>query len=119
MLKFKVLKYNQIVMYCLGIFPHSPISSTRYNWLHSFSPYFNAFGMSAVTSLGALYVYQEYGRTRLSFVFEAFGLFIGALEALCVYLNMRWNIRKIGESQFKFQEIVDRGESSIGHLKRL
>lgn len=77
--------------------------------MHSFSPYFNISGMSAVATLSATYVYQEYNTTRLQFVFEAFALVFGASVALAGYVNMRWKMNQLGDVQSKLQQIADQG----------
>lgn len=105
---FKPMEYNQFMMTVLGIYPRPPNASSRLSWLHSISPYFVVFFLSAVLVLSAKYVQQEYKVENLSYVFQAFGIVVGGSEALFAYVNMRWIMDKLGDIPSKLQEVIDR-----------
>lgn len=110
--KLNVLKHNQLVMTGLGIYQCPPHSSVRLRLLHSITPYFTITSMTVAIILSGLYVYQGYGSARLAFVFEAFALFIGGIEALFAYINMIWKMNQAVDLRLKLQQIVDRGIKS-------
>ena len=105
MSKLTVMKYNQIMMAVLDIYPQS-FASPSLNKLRSLSPYLMTISLITCDTLAAMYAYQE---TRLSLMLEALILVIGASESLSAYLNMRWKMVSAGQVNLKLQDIVDHG----------
>lgn len=105
MSKLKVMKYNQIMLAALGIYPRS-FSSPSLNRLQSLSPYLMTITLMNCEILAALYAYQE---GHLSSLLESLIIIIGGSESLAAYLNMKWKMDSVGQVTGKLQEIVDQG----------
>lgn len=105
MSKLTVMKYNQIMMAVLGIYPLS-FSSPSLNRLQSLSPYLMIISLMNCNILAALYAYQE---TRLSLMVQALILVIGGSQSISAYLNMKWKMNRAGHVNTKLQGVVDQG----------
>lgn len=107
MSSLEVLKYHEVMMTVMGIYPRSPRLSFRFSWLQPISPYFIIFWLIICNILSTMYVYH--GSSRLTEVFEALAIVFGGSDALAAYLNMKWKMEKAAVVQSELQEIVDRG----------
>lgn len=105
MSKLTVMKYNQIMMAVVGIYPHS-FKAPPLNWLQSLSPYLMAISLITCDLFAAMYAYQE---TQLSLMLEAVLLVIGGSQSLAAYFNMKWKMDSAGQVNSKLQEIVQQG----------
>lgn len=109
MAKIIVMKYNQIIMAILNIYPYS-FTEKWLNLFRSLSPYLMTIGLIMCEILAATYALQE---TRLSMIFEAVALVIGGIQSISAYQNMRWKTNTVGQVNSKFQKIVDRGHLQL------
>lgn len=105
MAKFPVMKFNESMMAVLGIYQHS-FASPLLNVLRLLGPYLVTISLILSNTFAIMYAYQE---PNLSFKLEAIALLIGATEALCGYLNLKWKVDKAGKLNGKMQEIADQG----------
>lgn len=105
MSKLTVMKYNQIMMAVVGIYPHS-FKAPSLNWLQSVSPYLMAISLITCDLFAAMYAYQE---VSLSLMLEAVLLVIGGSQSLAAYFNMKWKMDSAGQVNSKLQEIVQQG----------
>lgn len=105
MVKFKVLKYHEYVLFKLGIFqnhfPQKPING----FLKSPIIYYNLFVSTTFIVSSTVYAYQS--DVEFKTLLRACLFTIGTIQATAMFVSFGLNSSKIQAVHLKLQELVD------------
>lgn len=109
MVKFKVLKYNQIHMGWLGIYSHNLREPKKEN-IKSIIPLcvLSLISIGWISSI--VIILGNSSKSNLSVVFKSIELLCGWLQVFGMFLTMCINFNKVKHFHIKLQNIVDEGE---------